>query len=248
MPSPSELYDKIGTTYAHHRRPDARIQAAIRAELGTCRSVVNVGAGAGSYEPDHVPTFAIEPSRAMIRQRTDLSRVVQGKAESIPLIDNACDAVLGVLTAHHWRELERGLDECTRVARRQVTLLTWDPEAPAFWLTRDYFPALLKLDQRIFPTLDRLRSGLGPLNVRPVLIPADCTDGFTGAFWRRPAAYLDAQVRSGMSSFQRIGSLEKRLARLQGDVESGRWDERHGTLLKSEEADLGYRLVTATIG
>ena len=248
MTNPNQLYDAIGATYTHQRRPDPRVHAAIRAELGTVRSVINVGAGAGSYEPDHVPTFAVEPSLTMIRQRVDRSPVIQGAVETLPFVDNACDAVLAVLTVHHWAELSRGLEECARVASKQVTLLTWDPEAPPFWLTKAYFPSLLDLDRRIFPSLDRLRAGLGPVQVSTVLIPADCTDGFTGAFWRRPAAYLDERVRAGMSSFQRIGPLKKGLTKLRDELASGKWAERHGGVLKAEEVDLGYRLVTATVG
>ncbi|MDF1798185.1 MAG: SAM-dependent methyltransferase, partial [Planctomycetota bacterium] len=154
------------------------------------------------------------------------------------------DAALAILTVHHWPDRGRGLDELRRVARGPVVLWTWDPAAPGFWLT-DYFPDLLDIDRRIFPSLAELERHLGPLEVRSVPIPADCTDGFLGAYWRRPEAYLEAAVRAAISTFHKLADPAPGLARLASDLATGAWRERYGEVLELEQLDLGYRLVVA---
>lgn len=242
------IYDRIGDGYATRRRTDPRLAARLRARLGDATTVLNVGAGAGSYEPDDVPVVALEPSLTMIAQRRPRGVVVQGRAEALPFADDAFDAVMGVLTVHHWADRRRGLDECARVARRRVTLLTWDPASAGFWLMEDYFPALLAQDRACFPPLDELRAALGELTLDVLPIPADCVDGLLGSAWRRPAAYLDASVRASMSVFACADGLEPGLERLRADLESGAWERRHGHLLALDALDLGYRLVTAQVG
>jgi SAM-dependent methyltransferase len=173
---------------------------------------------------------------------------VQAAAEGLPFRDGAADASLAVLTIHHWRDQVAGLAELRRIARRRVVAFTWDPAARgAFWLTTEYFPEMIDLDLRRFPTMDRLRQCLGAIRVTPVPIPHDCQDGFLGAYWRRPEAYLDPVVRGALSSFAQLGPerLRDRLARLAADLASGHWEARHGTLRNQESLDLGYRLVTA---
>jgi len=241
------LYDSIGRTYATFRRPDRRIAAAIEAALGDAASVVNVGAGSGSYEPDGRTVLAIEPSDRMIRQRpAGAAPCLQGSAEALPLAAASVDAALAVLTVHHWTDLERGLGEMARVARKRVVLLTWIPDAAPFWLTADYFPEIAAHDRTIFPDTETLVATLerriGPVRLAPLPIPHDCADGFLCAYWRRPEFYLDADRRSVMSSFARIDA-ELGLARLRADLASGRWAERNGRLLALETLDLGYRLV-----
>lgn len=240
-------YDTIGVTYAQQRKPDPRIGQIIGEALGDARSVLNVGAGAGSYEPSHVPSFAVEPSMQMIQQRKNLQNVVQAAAEALPIKDAAVDCVLAVLTIHHWSNLALGLNECARCAKRRVTILTWDPDSPGFWLTQEYFPELLELDQRIFPSMNELRRHLGAIRIKPVEIPADCVDGFLGAYWCRPEAYLSEKVRSGMSSFSRIPDLADRLARLHHDLATGAWLQNHRALQSQNSCDLGYRLVSAEL-
>lgn len=241
------LYDDIGGGYSTQRRPDPRVYQQIRQALSSAKSVLNVGAGTGSYEPSDVPTWAVEPSLRMIRQRPSRSNVVQGRAEALPFADDTFDATLAILTLHHWTDRRLGLAECVRTSRRQVTLLTWDPEGPELWLTRDYFPEIFEYDLDVFPTLDELAEILGPIEVQPVPIPADCVDGFLGAYWQRPEAYLHSRVRASMSSFARVSGLPEKLARLEADLESGRWHERQGELLSRDVTDLGYRLVTARV-
>ena len=208
--------------------------------------IANVGAGTGSYEPHDRIVVALDPSIAMLEQRLSLRSAVCAQAEALPLSRRSVDAVLAVLTVHHWSNLERGLEECARVARSRLVLFTWIAPAEPFWLVRDYLPEFMVLDQRQFPSLERIRAALPAWEVRasPVLIPADCTDGFLGAYWRRPEAYLDSTVQSAVSSFQRIDATAG-LAALRRDLESGEWERRHGHLLSRPELDLGYTLVVA---
>lgn len=246
MRGQSHLYDRIGRGYTTHRRPDPRIAAAIADALGPTRSVLNVGAGAGSYEPADRRVVAVEPSTEMIRQRPPGGApVVQASATALPFRDGVFDATLAVLTVHHWPDRPRGLAELRRVARDRVVILTWEPDAaPPFWLV-DYFPGLAALDRPIFEPLDALRRLLGPIEVRPVPIPHDCVDGFLGAYWRRPEAYLDAGVRGAISSFTKLADVEPGLARLRRDLADGAWQRRHADLLTRPHLDLGYRLVIA---
>jgi len=241
------LYDTIGRGYDAHRRPDPRIAAAIADALGAAASVVNVGAGAGSYEPADRPVVAVEPSPAMLRQRRPgAARAVQASATDLPFRDAAFGAALAVLTVHHWPDRARGLGELARVTRERVVILTWDPAAVfRFWLVDDYFPELVTLDRDIFPTLEELRRTLGRIEVRPVLVPHDCVDGFLGAYWRRPQAYLDAGVRGAISTFSKLADAEPGLARLRADLADGTWERRHGHLRARDAIDLGYRLVVA---
>jgi SAM-dependent methyltransferase len=246
MKTPPPLYDQIGRNYTAHRRPDPRIAAAILDALGPARSVLNVGAGAGSYEPTGRRVLAVEPSPEMIRQRPPGSApVVQASATALPFRDGAFDATLAVLTVHHWSDRHRGLAELRRVARDRAVILTWEPDAPAFWLVGDYFPELVALDRALFESLDALRRLLGPIEVRPIPIPHDCVDGFLGAYWRRPEAYLDAAVRGAILTFTKLPDVEPGLARLRRDLADGTWQRRHADLLTRQTLDLGYRLLIA---
>jgi SAM-dependent methyltransferase len=242
----AQLYDTIGPGYRAHRRPDPRVAAAIAGALGEAATVVNVGAGAGSYEPADRAVVAVEPSPAMIAQRAAGSApVVQASATHLPFGDAAFDAALAVLTVHHWPDRPRGLAELARVARARVVLLTWDPATPGFWLVDEYFPEIWAIDRPIFPTLADLRGALGAIEVRPLPVPHDCTDGFLGAYWRRPEAYLDPGVRGAISTFTKLRDVGPGLARLRRDLADGTWRRRHADLLERTELDLGYRLVVA---
>ena len=244
----AELYDAIGLGYREYRRPDPRLAEAIGRALNRNESVVNVGAGAGSYEPSDRPVVAVEPATAMIRQRPAGSApVVQASASDLPFRDDSFAAALAVLTVHHWQDRTRGLSELARVARRRVVVVTWDPSSSGFWLIEDYFPEIIRMDRRIFPTIRDFRQALGRVEVLPFLIPHDCVDGFLGAYWRRPRAYLDARVRAAISVFAKLGprQLESGLERLRQDLDAGAWERRHADLLEQTELDLGYRIVIA---
>jgi len=242
------FYDDIGVGYRDYRRPDPRIAAAILEALGPAETIINVGAGTGSYEPSDCGVVAVEPSMLMIRQRPHGSApAVQASAVQLPFRDASFDAALAVLTIHHWNDRRRGLDELARTARDRVVIMTWDPSSAGFWLVDDYFPDLLAIDRPIFPTLDELSRALGPLEVLPLPIPHDCRDGFLGAYWRRPSAYLDPQVRGAISTFAKLADVESRLARLRRDLDDGTWERRYGRLLHAQDLDLGYRLVAARL-
>lgn len=245
------LYDTIGSGYATFRRPDPRIAAAISAALGDASSVVNVGAGTGSYEPLDRRVFAVEPSQVMIDQRPSGSAVCRlGTAEALPFETASVDAAMAILCAHHWNDLERGLAEMARVARKRAVVLTWVPDSPSFWLTRDYFPEIVAHDVTVFPSTKVLfgmcESAFSSVRIASVPIPGDCFDGFLGAYWRRPECYLESARRQVMSSFSRFNA-EQGLGKLRDDLATGRWKERNGDLLQLESLDLGYRLVCCEV-
>lgn len=236
-------YDTIGVNYSDLRKPDARIEKVISNALGSAETVLNVGAGTGSYEPADRSVTAVEPSAEMIGQRNaSAAPAIQGYAENLPFDDNSFDAAMAILTVHHWTDKAKGLREMRRVTRGPVVVLTYDPAFRAFWLL-DYFPELVALDEGQMPKLSDYGEWLGPVTISPVPIPHDCSDGFLSAYWRRPAAYLDPKVRAAMSSFWKVGDVSQALARLEKDLESGAWAQRHGELLDLEARDCGYRLV-----
>ncbi|MDQ3673692.1 MAG: class I SAM-dependent methyltransferase [Gemmatimonadota bacterium] len=238
-------YDAIGRSYSTRRQPDPRLAARLDALIGN-GSVLNVGAGTGSYEPVRSGVVAVEPSAVMLGQRPhSAAPAVRAVAEALPFKDRAFDVVLAILTVHHWNYQRRGLEECARVARDRVVILTWDPDAEGFWLVRDYFPEILVIDRLIFPPMELLTAVLGPIDVQPFPIPGDCVDGFLGAYWQRPEAYLNEEVRAGISTFSRLKSIEPQLERLERDLTSGNWERRNAELRHHADLDVGYRLVVA---
>lgn len=246
-------YDRVGRAYAATRHTDPCIAAAIQAPLATMTSVVNVGAGAGSYEPAQT-TVAVEPSAVMIAQRPPgAAPAIRASAEAIPLPDGAADAAMAVLTVHHWSDLEAGIAELRRIARRRIVIFTFDPDLNGnYWLLREYLPQLVESDPGAAVPLNRLVAALGgrqATTVTPVPIPHDCTDGFVAAFWRRPAAYLDPAVRAGMSLFTTAQPdiVTAGLDHLARDLDSGAWQHRHADLLDLTELDVGYRLLTTDL-
>jgi SAM-dependent methyltransferase len=242
----SQLYDEIGVGYRDFRRPDPRLEAAIRRALNQADTVVNVGAGTGSYEPSDRSVVAVEPAMTMIRQRRPGSApVVQASATELPFRDDGFAVALAIVTVHHWPDQARGLGEMARVARRRVVVVTWDPSTSGFWLVDDYFPEIVEIDRPLFPSIEDFRKALGRVEVHPLPIPHDCVDGFLGAYWRRPHAYLDAGVRSAISTFAKLHDMGRGLDRLRRDLEDGSWTRRYGDLLDQPEIDLGYRIVIA---
>ena len=242
------LYDRIGRTYTTTRREDPRIAAAIHVALGDALTVVNVGAGTGSYEPRDREVIAVEPSEVMIAQRPeDAVPVVRARAEELPFADSSFDAAMAVLSDHHWEDRARGLCELRRVARQRVVVFTWDPRlADEFWLTRDYLGGFKRLPGM---SIEDIAHCVDATRIEPVPIPHDCHDGFYHAFWRRPSAYLDERVRAGISVFAKLDRDETTdmVSRLKTDLESGSWARRNANLLELDEVDLGYRLVIAEL-
>jgi SAM-dependent methyltransferase len=241
-----QFYDRIGSGYSTTRRADPRIEECIHRALGDARSVVNVGAGAGSYEPRDREVVAVEPSERMIAQRPSGSApVVRALAEDLPFGDGAFDASMAVLSDHHWRDRARGLREMRRVARRRAVLFTWDQSrVNEGWLVRDFLPGFLRLPGMPLP---EIAAHLGATEIQTVAIPADCQDGFLHAYWARPHAYLDPAVRRNISVFARLPAAEvdAAVARLRADLESGAWRARNADIVNAPEMDLGYRLLIA---
>jgi Methyltransferase domain len=241
-------YDEIGKNYAAARQADPRISAMISEALGDSSSVVNVGAGTGSYEPSDCQVVAVEPSNVMISQRRSTAPVIRALAEMLPFRDGTFDAAMAILTMHHWSDSSQGLTELRRIARR-VVVLTIDPTfARSFWLTAEYFPGIGDWDADHFMGIRAVCAELGESTVVSVPVPHDCQDGFLAAFWRRPGYYLDPTVRAGISTFAMIDEREREagLRRLAHDVESGAWTARHQSLQRLDALDVGYRLIVAT--
>jgi SAM-dependent methyltransferase len=241
------LYDRIGGSYAAIRRADPRFGRRIRKALGDARSVVNVGAGAGSYEPTDRHVLAVEPSRVMIAQRpAGAAPVVQAEAEHLPFPDDSFDAALAVLTIHHWNDVDAGLHELVRVAQRRVVVLTFDTATWADqWIVQEYLPEVMTDLAPTFPSLGRVLEALPAATVEPLLAPRDCSDRMFATLWARPEEYLDPQVRAATSVWHQLPPPVSRraLEALGRDLASGAWDERHGRLRTTPEWDVGLRLV-----
>ena len=244
--SGAQLYDSIGATYTATRRTEPRIAAQIWAALGDARTVLNVGAGTGSYEPPDREVLAVEPSALMRAQRPrDAAPCLAASAEHLPFDDHSFDAAMAVCTVHHWQDAVAGLREMRRVARRVVVFLFDTSDASRFWLTRDYLPEFASLSGcRVLAALPELADAIGA-RTETVPLPWDCADGFYEAYWRRPEAYLDEDVRRGISVWDAVGpDVERRAVHhLRVDLASGRWAERNRDLVDLEAAELGARLL-----
>ena len=246
-------YDRIGAGYASTRREDPELRRRIEAALGDARTVVNVGAGAGSYEPRDRHVVAIEPSDVMAAQRPrELAPAVRAGAGDLPLRDGAVDAAMAVLTIHHWDDArERGVRELRRVARGPVVIVTYDATvARGMWLM-DYLPEVAELDARIFPPTDRVCGWLGgSTRVEVLPVARDTPDWTLGSFWAHPERVLDPAARAATSGFARMPDeiVERVVRTVEADLASGAWDERHGALRELDAYDAGMRLIVAEGG
>jgi len=240
-------YDAHGEGYARQRRADPRIAAMVHAALGPARTVLNVGAGAGSYEPEDRHVIAIEPSPAMRAQRpAHLSPAIHGIAEKLPLDDLSVDAAMATLTVHHWGDLATGLAELVRVTRGPIVVMTFDAdEMDRLWLG-EYAPELFAVERGRYPAIAHIAAGLGGgCDVRPVPIALDCTDGFTDAFYGRPERFLDPAIRKSQSAwgFLAPGVEDRIVSALAADLTSGAWDAKHGHLRTQPWFEGAVRLV-----
>lgn len=243
-------YDRMGIDYSDVRRADPRIETAIWRRLGDARSVLNVGAGTGSYEPRDREVIAVEPSEVMIAQRPDgAGPAVQASAEDLPFETNEFDAAMAILTVHHWADLPGGIAEMLRVARKRVVIVTFDPEPLGeLWIVRDYFPAMLELKsdrtsgRRLAAELPKARSEALP-------VPRDCSDLFFAALWGRPELFFEEAVVGPMWVWNRLSRAEREEGRqrLRADLADGSWDQRYGQLRHLDELDVGLRIVTAEV-
>jgi SAM-dependent methyltransferase len=241
-------YDRLGTTYTATRREDPDIAGQIHAALGHGRSLLNVGAGAGAYEPRDRAVVAVEPSPVMIAQRRpDAAPAVLAAAERLPFVDASFDAAMALHTVHHWSDPAAGLGELRRVARR-VVVVAGDAEViDRLWLIAEYFPGMAFGDRHeVQPRAIAARLG-GRTEIRPLHVPSGCRDGFTEAFIARPEAYLDPEVRRNISAFRLLpdDQVAAGVARLRRDLESGAWDARHGELRRRSHLDVGLRIVVS---
>jgi SAM-dependent methyltransferase len=244
------MYDHPGLQYARVRRADDRVAAQIRAALGAGAGgrVVNVGAGAGSYEPRDLRVTAVEPSAVMIAERPrDAAPAVRAVAEDLPFAERTFHSGMAVLTVHHWSDRLKGLRELRRVVRGPIAVMSWDAVVfDGYWMVDEYVPASRTLD-RDLPRPEEIAAILGGGTVDVVPVPWDCTDGFYAAWWRRPEAYLDPDVRSAISGLARLDprDVQQGISRLARDLASGEWARRHRDLLDLECYDAGYRLIVA---
>jgi SAM-dependent methyltransferase len=249
------IYDQIGLGYTKVRQPDPRIAARVEAALGDARTIVNVGAGAGSYEPAGREVTAVEPSEVMIAQRPPGSApAIQAVAEELPFEDDSFDAAMAMITAHHWPDAPAGIREMMRVARGRVVMLSFDPELlRGLWLVTEYFPRAVEIHAYAMLPIEvqtAMFEGAASVSVEAIPVPRNCTDSFFCALWDRPEMHLDPEVRQGSSVWHAMGDeeVEAGVAALRADLESGRWDERHGELRETSELDVGLRLIVAELG
>jgi hypothetical protein len=242
-------YEAHGAGYIVRRQPDPRIAAIVHAALGDARTVINVGAGAGSYEPADRHVVAVEPSAAMRAQRPPhLAPALDATAERLPFDDNSFDAAMAMITIHQWSDVDGGLRELRRVSRGPVAILTFDAEAlPDLWLN-EYVPEVIATERARFPTIDHVATVLGgEIEVIAVPIPIDCTDGFGEAYYARPEAFLEPDVRAAQSGWVLTDpdAITRGITKLADDLTSGRWDERHGHLCSQPERVGAVRLIVA---
>lgn len=246
--SPAVDYERHGRSYGRLRRPDPRIEARVHAALGDARTVVNVGAGTGSYEPTDRWVLAVEPSATMRAQRpAGAAPAIDARAESLPFDDGAVDAAMACVTIHHWQPPSAGLAELRRISRGPVVILTFDLDGLPAW-QKDFLREGLELERPRFPSMEDIAAALGGhTRVEHIPTPGDCSDGFFEAFWRRPEALLDADVRSAQSMWALLdpGVEEVMVARLAQALQSGAWDNDHGYLRTLEEFDGSLRLLVS---
>ncbi|HEY2057733.1 class I SAM-dependent methyltransferase [Amycolatopsis sp. NBC_01480] len=242
-------YETHGAGYGVQRRPDPRIAALVHAALGDARTVLNVGAGAGSYEPEDREVTAVEPSASMRAQRpAHLAEAIDATAESLPFGDKSFDAAMATVTVHQWADTDAGLRELRRVSRGPVVVLTFDGDAlDRLWLA-DYAPELITAERRRYPAIEHIRQVLGGTStVTPVPVPSDCVDGFTEAYYARPERFLDPAVRQSQSAwgFVEPEAVDRTVARLRADLASGEWHRRYGAVAAQPEFDGSLRLIVA---
>lgn len=248
---PAFDYDTSGKEYAKFRQTDPRIAAPIHEALGNANTILNMGAGAGSYEPEGRYVVAIEPSLAMRTQRIARGKMpaIIGTADAIPFDDNSFDAAMAMVTLHHWPDMQKGLQELRRVSRNQVLILTFDPDALHQFWNAQYFPELIEVEKARYPSIQFITDALGgQTTVQEIAVPLDCSDGFQEAFYGRPEAFLDKNIRQAQSAWKFLspGLEDTLVARLAADLNSGDWDKKYGHFRTQPEFTCALRLIIAT--
>lgn len=256
------LYDSIGKKYATSRVPDSRIVNAVidLLDLPEGSTIADIGAGTGGYSlalaNQGFSVYAVEPSSVMRSQAVEHPQVkwFSGYAEALPLPDKSVDAVVSILTIHHFYHLEKAFQEMQRIVRNgAIVLLTFDIRlAEKIWLY-DYFPWLWE-DALRFLAIAEI-TNLIQSNTRryvetfPLMLPDDLSDLFAAAAWKRPEMYLNRDIRAGISSFALADEslVEQGVKSLTADLNSHQWDSKYGEIRKLTEIDVGYRFLRATI-
>jgi SAM-dependent methyltransferase len=247
--NPAFNYNKEGQFYSGVRRPDPRIAAQIHAALGDAKTVLNVGAGAGSYEPLDRYVVALEPSEVMRKQRpAHLAPALIGTADKIPFDDNSFDAAMAILTVHHWPDRTKNLQEVRRVTKGPIVIMTFDPDVPTeFWMG-DYAPELVEVEHTRYGSVSSITGALGGHSeIQPIAVPRDCMDGFQVAFYARPEAFLQKEVRKSQSAWGFVSEevTNRIVTNLSNDLASGKWDEKYGYLRARETINCQLRLIVA---
>ncbi|MFC4740074.1 class I SAM-dependent methyltransferase [Flavobacterium ponti] len=248
--NPAFNYDKLGQKYSGHRQTDPRIADYVFDELKDAKTVLNVGAGAGSYEPTNKYVVAVEPSIVMRSQRIQNGKTpaINAKAGCLPFDDNSFDSSMAMVTVHHWPDIDKGLKELRRVTKEKVLVMTFDPEhLDDFW-NAEYFPEVIEVEKARYPTIDFIKESLGGnCEVIPIPIPLDCKDGFQEAFYGRPEAFLEKQIRLSQSAWGFISDdkQEEIVLRLKTDLENGNWDKKYGHFRTQEFFTCALRLIVS---
>jgi SAM-dependent methyltransferase len=246
--STAHVYDRIGRQYTANRRADPRWEAIVATQIGDAQRIVNVGAGTGSYEPVGREVVAIEPSGVMLAQRAaGAAPAVRAVAADLPVVAGWADVVMAILTVHHWSDWERGLAELCRVAPRRIVFAIDFEVHSRFWLLQEYLPEVLEHTLRCEPSADAVAEAIGATESIDMPVFRDLQDGVLGAYWCRPEAYLDHVVRANNSgtALAHPETTALGIARLEVDLASGAWHERHADLVARESIDMGYRLLVA---
>lgn len=252
LENPAFNYDQWGSQYSLYRVTEPAIETLIEQTLGDAKSVLNVGAGAGSYEPKNRYVLAVEPSAEMRRQRMYLQKVpaIIATCDSLPFDDDSFDACLALVTVHHWSDIIKGLHEMRRVARKSVVVMTFDPDALDLFWNASYFPELIEVEKSRYPSIDMINQALGgSCDVIKVPIPLHCADGFQEAFYGRPEGFLNPEVRLSQSAWGFL-SKEKEVElveRLENDLISGEWDKKYGYLREQPTFNGSLRLVVSRV-
>lgn len=242
-------YGAIGSSYVRFRQPEPAIATQILQALGHAKTVLNVGAGAGSYEPTDRNVTAVEPSASMRAQRpAHLAVAIDAVAEALPFGDRSFDASMATVTVHQWSDLEKGLSEMRRVTRGPVVLLLCDPDRMADYWLNDYIPEVRAIEASRFPSIGRVVDALdGAAEVQPVPVPLLCRDGFNEAYYGRPEALLDPMARLACSSWSLVpeAAVDRFVDHLSRDLATGYWDEHYGHLRSQPYFDGPLRLIIA---
>jgi SAM-dependent methyltransferase len=245
-------YDKYGKTYGSFRKTDPRIAAYVDRAIGEAQTVLNVGAGAGSYEPEDKYVISVEPSKTMRLQRAEKNKVpaVIGNAENLPFDDDTFDASMAMVTIHHWENMEKGLQELRRVSKDKVIVMTFDPDALDIYWNVNYFPEVVNAERARYPSVKFIVDVLGGnCEVITIPIPIDCVDGFQEAFYGRPEAFLDKEIRKNQSAWGFVSEEEelRGVQMLKEELESGEWERKYGKFRTQPFFEGALRLIVASI-